>query len=142
MLEKTKPKKSPKKASVPKNVEPIKPILKKRKRCPNGTRRNPTTKLCEKTKNKAKKLTPKPVARKTRKRCPKGKKRNPKTGRCIKKDAKKKLKIVQKIGKKHKITIKVKKLGKIKLKQTRKRCPNGTRKDPKTGKCMPKVTKV
>jgi hypothetical protein len=127
---KTKPKKSPKKASLPKNIKPNKPILKKRKRCPNGTRRNPKTRLCEKAKGKKKK---------TRKRCPKGKKKNPKTGRCVKKDTKKKLKIVQKLRKKHKITIKVKKLGKLKLKQTRKRCPNGTRKDTKTGKCIAKV---
>ena len=97
---KTKPKKSPKKTSLPKNVQPNKPILKKRKRCPNGTRRNPKTKLCEKTKTKAKKSKPKPVAKKTRKRCPKGKKRNPKTGRCKNKDAIKKLKIVQKNRKK------------------------------------------
>lgn len=55
------------------------------------------------------------------------------------KPQKKKLKIVQKLRKKHKITIKVKKLGKLKLKQTRKRCPNGTRKDSKTGKCIPKA---
>ena len=138
---KTKPKKSPKKPSVPKNVEPSKPILKKRKRCPNGTRRNPKTKLCEKAKTKAKKSTPKPVTKKTRKRCPNGTRKDPKTGNCVPKNKtkspKKKLKIVQKLGKKHKITIKVKKLGKLKLKQTRKRCPNGTRKDPKTGKCKP-----
>lgn len=78
-----------------------KPILKKRNRCPNGTRRNPKTKLCEKKNNTKKKL---------------------------------KLKIGKKISKPK--TIKVKKLGKIKLK-TRKRCPNGSRKHPKTGNCVP-----
>lgn len=140
---KTKAKKSPKKVSIPKNVEPSKPILKKRKRCPNGTRRNPKTKLCEKVTKQDKPTAIEKLIGKKGKRCPNGKKRNPKTGRCVKKNKtktqKKKLKIVQKLGKKNKVTIKVKKLGKLKLKQTRKRCPNGTRRDPKTGKCMPKA---
>lgn len=92
IVKKTVPYKEP---SIPKSVP------KKRTRCPNGTRRNPITKLCEKKNKTQKKL---------------------------------KLKIVKKLGKTQ--TIKVKKLGKIKLK-TRKRCPNGSRKDPKTGECVP-----
>ena len=90
-----------KKTSPQKNAPTPKPILKNRKRCPNGTRRNPITKECEKKNKTQKKL---------------------------------KLKIVKKLGNTQ--TIKVKKLGKIKLK-TRKRCPNGSRKDSKTGKCVP-----
>ena len=66
--------------------------------------------------------------------------KDPKTGNCVAKDKtkspKKVLKIVAKLKRK-KNTITVKKLGKLKLKQTRKRCPSGTRKDPKTGNCIP-----
>ena len=82
---------------------------KKRKRCPNGTRKNKKTGNCDPVdkkstaKSKAKTPSPKPVARK---RCPKGTRKNKKTGQCepikkptdIKKPKKlrKKLKLVTK----------------------------------------------
>jgi hypothetical protein len=43
---------------------------KKRTRCPNGTRKNPKTKQCEKK------------SAKTRKRCPNGTRKNKKSGKC------------------------------------------------------------
>lgn len=144
-----KPASPPKKKASPpkKKITPAKTILKHRKRCPNGTRRNPKTKECDKITKKTasppkkKSSPPKPAVKKTRKRCPNGMRKDPKTGNCVAKDKtkspKKVLKIVAKLKRK-KNTITVKKLGrKLKLKQTRKRCPNGTRKDPKTGNCVP-----
>ena len=72
----------------------------------------------------------------TRKRCPNGTRRNPKTKACDPKNKQKKvLKIVKKFTKKNPHTvIVVKKI----QKKTRKRCPNGSRKDKKTGKCIVK----
>ena len=82
-------------------VEPTKRIgikdvvkLKKRKRCPRGTRMNKETKECEKVKLKL--IKPKKKIKlikpasppKTIKRCPKGTRMNKKTGHCETKESK------------------------------------------------------
>ena len=73
----------------------------KRKRCPNGTRRNPVTQNCDPIKKSSPKpsqekiivkkpKSPEITKTKKRKRCPNGTKRDPKTGECVpikKKDA-------------------------------------------------------
>ena len=88
----------------------------KRKRCPNGTRRNPVTQNCDPIKKPSPpKVVSEPIPEKMiikRKKCPEGTKRSSETGKCepivTKKNTKK-----------------------------RKRCPNGTKRDLKTGECVP-----
>lgn len=133
----------------------------KKKECPPGKELNPKTNRCRKIKatkktktkikliSKPRQITPKKspqpkilkkqkVKTPTRKRCPNGTRRNPKTKLCEpkkKKEKKKKvLKIVQQFTKKKTPTIVVKKVDK----KTRRRCPNGTRRDKKTGNCLSK----
>ena len=74
-----------------------------------------------------------------RKRCPNGTKQDPQTGECVPKNIVNKDVIdlvspdsnVKSIVKKNKVL--------IGNKTRRKRCPNGTRRDPKTGECVPNV---
>ena len=99
------------------------------------------------------------TAKKAKKRCPPGTIKNPKTGRCIKKSAlerqkrtekKQKLKIketakkesAKKESKKSNLENVLEGIVKVHekqlvLKPARKRCPKGTRKNPKTGQCDP-----
>lgn len=56
----------------------------KGKRCPNGTRKNPVTGLCE-NKNKLDGNKPTETDKQKKPRCPNGTRRNPKTGLCEKK---------------------------------------------------------
>jgi len=92
-----------------------------KKKCPNGTRKNPKTGNCE-PKNTTMKL-PKINALTGRKRCPNGTRKNPKTGNCDPKNE-------------------VLKHPSIDPLTGRKRCPNGTHKNPKTGNCKSKNTTV
>ena len=80
------------------------------------------------------------VKHKTRhRRCPNGTKQDPQTGECVPKNIVNKDVIdlvspdsnVKSIVKKNKVL--------IGNKTRRKRCPNGTRRDPKTGECVPNV---
>ena len=90
-------------------------------RCPNGTRRNKTTKLCEPIvkKQSVKKQLIKKSAVKKLKRCPNGTRRNKITNLC---DTIVKKQLIKKSA--------VKKL---------KRCPNGTRRNKITNNCEPYV---
>jgi hypothetical protein len=54
-----------------KNLKVLSPILEKKERCPNGTRRNKKNLICESKHNKPK-----------RKRCPNGTRKNRKTKEC------------------------------------------------------------
>ena len=122
------------------------------KDCGPGRVWNPKTKRCNKAKpvkthrtakpqKPAKKPTKRPVKNtiKKHKRCPNGTRRNKKTGKCEAKT--KKIAVNQTKRRKVKLII-VKKLspkGKTeKAKKERKRCPNGTRRNRKTGVCEPK----
>lgn len=74
----------------------------------------------------------------TRKRCPYGTKRDPQTDECVQNFGNKEVidivspeSNVKSVVKKNKVL--------IGNKTRRKRCPNGTRRDPKTGECVPKV---
>lgn len=140
-----------------KNTLANKTTYQNKKTCPPGKELNPKTNRCRKIKTKKntvvriisnpKTITPQKITQpkilkkhkvKThaRKRCPNGTRRNPKTKACDPKNKQKKvLKIVKKFTKKNPHTvIVVKKI----QKKTRKRCPNGSRKDKKTGKCIVK----
>ena len=78
---------------------------------------------------------------KTKKRCPKGQRRNKKTGRCkkyTKPESKPKLVIKEKSPIEELLTLHPMKLDSPPKTKTRKRCPNGFRKDPKTGECVKK----
>ena len=55
------------------------PKMEQKKRCPNGSRRNKKTGLCEPTTNVDKQNS---SAKPARKRCPNGTRRNKKTGLC------------------------------------------------------------
>ena len=96
------------------------------------------------------------TSKKVRKRCPKGTQKNPETGRCVNKETLKKMKkqakrkkSVKKTSAKRESVKKASNLEKvldnivkvqekqIALKAPRKRCPKGTRKNPKTGQCEP-----
>ena len=76
------------KNSVKKNTRIV--VKKKKPRCPNGSRRNPKTGLCEPNiitinNSKNNKAKNKNITHKKRKpRCPNGSRRNPKTGNCEK----------------------------------------------------------
>ena len=76
---------------------------------------------------------------KKRTRCPNGTRRNKKTGKCEAKT--KKIDVKTKRRRKVKLII-VKKLSPKdkteKVKKERNRCPNGTRRNKKTGNCEPK----
>ena len=100
-------------------VEPSKRIgikdvvkLKKRKRCPRGTRMNKKSGECEKVKLKL--IKPKKIKLlppKTIKRCPKGERMNKKTGKCEKKEPKTKtIKKSKKMEKEHRL-MKFKEIG-------------------------------
>tara|TARA_B110000211_G_scaffold234646_1_gene305331 strand:+ start:4522 stop:5952 length:1431 start_codon:yes stop_codon:yes gene_type:complete len=102
---------------------------KKRTRCPNGWKKDPETNGCipkgtQKTK-------------KTRSRCPNGQRKNPKTGKC---ESKTKNINVIRLPKtmKRKTVVRIKKTP-AKTKKKGSRCPNGQRKNPKTGKCEAKT---
>ena len=114
--------------------------------------KKPATKLRKKTRLTKKKTSPKMVAiidipgspekkskPKRRTRCPNGTRRNKKTGKCEAKT--KKIDVKTKRRRKVKLII-VKKLSPKdkteKVKKERKRCPNGTRRNKKTGNCEPK----
>jgi hypothetical protein len=58
-----------------KNLKVLSPILEKKERCPNGTRRNKKTSICESNDNNN---NNKPK----RKRCPNGTRKNRKTKEC------------------------------------------------------------
>ena len=122
--------------------------LKYKDPCPRHLVRNPKTGRCIKPRNRTQKNT---VANKKlgtikkRKECPPGKELNIKTNRCRKIKAKKAPK-VKVLSKPRRITPKLspqrKILKKPKVKTPiRKRCPNGTRRNPKTKECEPKETK-
>jgi hypothetical protein len=80
-----------------------------KRRCPNGTRRDPKTRKCVPKAAQPAAKGPPPAREPALKlkRCPNGTRRDPKTKKCV---------------------------PKAKL----KRCPNGTRRNPKTKKCEPK----
>jgi hypothetical protein len=59
-----------------KNLKVLSPILEKKERCPNGTRRNKKTSICESNDNNNNNNKPK------RKRCPNGTRKNRKTKEC------------------------------------------------------------
>ena len=123
--------------------------LKYKKSCPKHLVRNPKTGRCIKPRNKTQKNT---VANKKlgtikKKECPPGKELNPKTNRCRKikapKKVKTKIKLISKprdISPKKSPQRKILKKPKAKT-PTRKRCPNGTRRNPKTKECEPKNKK-
>ena len=80
---------------------------------------------------------------KTKKRCPKGQRRNKKTGRCkkyTKPESKPKLVVKEKTPIEELLTLHPMKLDSPT--KTRKRCPNGFRKDPKSGECVEKGDKT
>ena len=74
------------------------------RRCPNGSRRNKKTGICEKksTKKSSSKKSKKPSSSPKRKRCPSGFRRNKKTGNCDKKSSPKKKKSPKKTSPKTK----------------------------------------
>ena len=119
-------------------------------RCPNGTRRNKNSHLCEATKTQKKtKPATIPVTKTTRKKCPTGKVKNPKTNRCIKKETLKKMSDKKKKLKPEKIknSIHMKSIvHSVKMKTSsnssnpkRTRCPNGTNRDPISKMCVEKA---
>ena len=86
----------------------------RRKRCPNGTRRNLKTNKCERKKRRLRSNS------KRTRRCPNGSRRiPPKTGFCVRKSRKS-----------------------SSTRRKRRRCPNGSRRHPpKTGTCVRKSRK-
>ena len=113
------------------------------KDCGPGRVWNPKTKRCNKVKPVKAHRTAKPkkpaTKPKRRTRCPNGTRRNKVTGKCEAKT--KKIAVNQKKRRKVKLII-VKKLSPKdkteKSKKERKRCPNGTRRNKKTGNCESK----
>ena len=119
-------------------------------RCPKGSRRNPKTKRCNKIKEIKSTTT-------TRKRCPNGMHKNPKTGECEFEPhtPDEPVPVVPITPLPSPLTrlpsppplpqLSQKELSKLSLptlkltpnKSVRKRCPNGTRKNKKTGDCEP-----
>jgi hypothetical protein len=97
-------------------------ITLKRKRCPNGSRRNKITGDCDKKHKTVVERTIEivrtPVAVK---RCPNGSRRNKITGDCDKNKT-----VIERI------------VGIFPIPVAVKRCPNGSRKNKITGKCDPK----
>ena len=111
----------------------------KKKRCPNGTRRNPKTKMCEPVVKKAKASPPKAKASPPKAKVSPPKKNTVK--KTVEKKKKKKTLII--VNSNNKPITKTKKNSPPKRKSPptkRKRCPNGTKRNPKTGECVP-VTK-
>ena len=99
-------------------VIPINPLT-GHKRCPNGSRKNPKTGLCESSESKNISLKLPNIDPLTgHKRCPNGSRKNPKTGLCESKNISLKLPNIDPLT-------------------GRKRCPNGSRRNRKTGNCDP-----
>jgi hypothetical protein len=122
--------------------------LKYKDPCPKHLVRNPKTGRCIKPRNKTQKNTvvnKKLGTIKKDKKCPPGKELNLKTNRCRKIKAPKKTKIKLMSKPRHispRKTPQRKILKKPKAKTpTRKRCPNGTRRNNKTKECEPKDKK-
>jgi hypothetical protein len=123
-------------------------------RCPKGSRRNPKTKRCNKIKETKSTTT-------TRKRCPNGAHKNPKTGECdfepytpdepvqvvsvspplmlATLPPLPSLPPLPEVTQKELSILSLPTLKLTPTKSTRKRCPNGTRKNKKTGECEAKA---